>query len=283
MLNEINPYIRVAAPSVFPPHHRIKPRIIFDYELIYIENGAFTFIYDGISYSVGPNTVLFICPNVTHEFIINEQSVSQPHIHFDMTFDAISREVYVSFSARDKLTSKETTMIRKNLFLGRQTSPILSLSHPEAFVQTFFSVIQAPNKQDLRTKADMLTLIHAIFEDNFPTLLKSRAQQNALAKSIKDFLDRNCDEPLSLERIAAFFSYNKYYLDRCFVKEYGISVIKYRNQKRIELAKALLAEHSVTEVAERLGFTSIYVFSRAFKDHVGISPTVFRNNLRSDS
>jgi len=38
-------------------------------------------------------------------------------------------------------------------------------------------------------------------------------------------------------------------------------------------AKELLERYSVTEVAEQLCFSSIYVFSRAYKKHFGISPS----------
>ena len=39
-ISAINPYIRLAMHSVLPRHHVIKRRIIFDYELIYIADGA---------------------------------------------------------------------------------------------------------------------------------------------------------------------------------------------------------------------------------------------------
>ena len=41
----INPYLRVAMHSVIPANHRIRRRVIYDYELIYLESGEFTFIY----------------------------------------------------------------------------------------------------------------------------------------------------------------------------------------------------------------------------------------------
>jgi AraC-like DNA-binding protein len=44
----------------------------------------------------------------------------------------------------------------------------------------------------------------------------------------------------------------------------------------MQAAERLLAKKSVSEVAEMLGFSSIYVFSRAFKKHAGHPPTAFR-------
>ena len=47
------------------------------------------------------------------------------------------------------------------------------------------------------------------------------------------------------------------------------------------MAAQLLATHSmpVSEIAEQLNYTSIYVFSRAFKNKYHISPTDYRNSL----
>ena len=45
-LSLINPYIRLAMESRILAGHNIARRVIYDYELIYIEEGNFTFIYN---------------------------------------------------------------------------------------------------------------------------------------------------------------------------------------------------------------------------------------------
>ena len=77
----------------------------------------------------------------------------------------------------------------------------------------------------------------------------------------------------SLQDIAKQFNYSKYYLERRFKERYNISFISYRNNKRMMLAKTMLLNDSVSNVAEKLGFSSIYVFSRAFQNLFGYSPT----------
>jgi AraC-like DNA-binding protein len=41
-------------------------------------------------------------------------------------------------------------------------------------------------------------------------------------------------------------------------------------------AKELLRDVSVTEISEKLGFSSIYAFSRAFSNFFGQSPSEYR-------
>ena len=41
------------------------------------------------------------------------------------------------------------------------------------------------------------------------------------------------------------------------------------------VARVLLATHPVSEVASLVGFSSIYAFSRAFKQYFGVSPSKY--------
>jgi AraC family transcriptional regulator, alkane utilization regulator len=58
----------------------------------------------------------------------------------------------------------------------------------------------------------------------------------------------------------------------------GESPMRYLTVWRIHLAKQLLCEgnHSLAEVAERVGYESEYAFNRAFKREVGLPPARFR-------
>ena len=50
---------------------------------------------------------------------------------------------------------------------------------------------------------------------------------------------------------------------------------------KIKEAKKLIREknHSVTEIADMLGYSSIHIFSRAFKKAVGMSPTDYSKGI----
>jgi AraC-like DNA-binding protein len=41
----------------------------------------------------------------------------------------------------------------------------------------------------------------------------------------------------------------------------------------MQMAKQLLKDFSVTSVAEKTGYQSVYAFSRAYKTFYGVSPT----------
>ena len=57
----------------------------------------------------------------------------------------------------------------------------------------------------------------------------------------------------------------------------GVSPITYVHQLRIEKAKAMLKSDygTVSNIAESLGYHSVYDFSRDFKKHTGVAPSRF--------
>ncbi|WP_028560178.1 helix-turn-helix domain-containing protein [Paenibacillus pinihumi] len=63
-----------------------------------------------------------------------------------------------------------------------------------------------------------------------------------------------------------------------FKKETGMTMTSYLRQLRIEKAKQLLLQVDLPakDVAQRVGFTDYFYFSRMFKQAVGASPTAFK-------
>lgn len=87
----------------------------------------------------------------------------------------------------------------------------------------------------------------------------------------------------SLEEVAEYFGYSYSYLSGIFHKTTGDTLVKCYTACRAETAKTLINEGrlSFTEIAELLKFSSIYSFSRAFKNHLGITPSEYKKQLKS--
>ena len=85
----------------------------------------------------------------------------------------------------------------------------------------------------------------------------------------------------SLSELSEVTSYSYVYLSHLFTKVTSGKLSDYYRNRRIEAAKLLLNEGKlqVGEIAELLNFSNIYHFSRAFKDHCGISPNRYRQMI----
>ena len=77
---------------------------------------------------------------------------------------------------------------------------------------------------------------------------------------------------------------NRTYLSQLINSEYGCSFYQWVNSLRMGEAKRLLAEQpglKVQEIAERCGFSSSGVFSRAFTRETGVNPSKWTSALNS--
>ena len=86
---------------------------------------------------------------------------------------------------------------------------------------------------------------------------------------------------LALEEIASAAHLSPFHFARLFKKLTGATPHAYLASLRAARAQSLLAatDLSVTEVAERVGYSSSSHFSKAFRQATGLSPRAFRNAL----
>ena len=257
--------------SIMPPGHEIVRRVIYDYELIYLERGEFTFIYDDIPYHCKEGDLIFIRPGISHSFHFDRGEISQPHIHFDMTHRPQSESIPISFKDVRDMSEIEKSQISKDHFSSYPKTPIIFVRNKEDFLGCFYRVI-SKETAPLIKKALMIQLISAIISDNFPDALEDQ-KSASVEIQIKDYLDAGNGLDMRLEDFEKRFFHSKFYLEKKFKKAFGVGIMEYRNKKRMIRANQLLDKYSVTETAEMLGFQSIYSFSRAYKKYHGFPPS----------
>ena len=274
-ISQINPYIRLAMHSVLSGGFNIKRRVIYDYELICLERGSFTLIYDDIPYRCSEGDIIFIRPGVPHSFRLDSGDISQPHIHFDLTVRPESERIPVSYKDIGDMTDEERGWIHRNDFSGYPSRPFVVIQNRELFLHIFYQIL-SEKTLPLMKKGLLIQLLSMLIGDNFPDLMKARSGC-PIAGQLKDYMDAGNGFGMSLDDFAKNFFHSKFYLEKKFRQAFGVGLIEYRNNIRMERANHLLATRSVSEVAEELGFQSIYSFSRAYKKHCGMAPSRYRN------
>lgn len=100
---------------------------------------------------------------------------------------------------------------------------------------------------------------------------------------VRRYIDAHFKENLSLDQLAALAHVNKYYLVHTFTREYGTSPINYLISRRIQESRRLLesTNHSLSQIAHMLGFSSPSYFSQVFRKQVGVSPQEYRKAFRA--
>ncbi len=97
-------------------------------------------------------------------------------------------------------------------------------------------------------------------------------------RDVATYLCEHAGEPITLAETAAHFAVSPSHLSRVFHRETGFGVREYLIQYRIRQACELLlnSDLSVTQIADRCGFSDSNYFGDAFKKATGLSPREYR-------
>ena len=100
-------------------------------------------------------------------------------------------------------------------------------------------------------------------------------------KTVIEFICKNHHKRISLDEIAKLSGYSKYHFCRIFKRLSEKTVIEYINTIRIEKAKELLKDSTLTimEISYEVGFSHICHFNRNFKRIVGVTPSAYCKNM----
>ena len=98
--------------------------------------------------------------------------------------------------------------------------------------------------------------------------------ENERVAAIVRHLDRHLTEDITIDELAEQFYLSKYHMMRIFRRETGATVHGYLTQRRLALARDLMATGtSATDACFRAGFRSYCSFTRAYAKHFGSTPT----------
>lgn len=106
---------------------------------------------------------------------------------------------------------------------------------------------------------------------------KTTTQNIHLAKMLKH-IEQNFSGDLSLSALSVRFGLSKSYIARLFREQLCCKPSEYVNNLRISIANTMLYQTNMTvsEIAEKVGYSNVYYFSRIFKQIVGCSPINIR-------
>ncbi len=107
--------------------------------------------------------------------------------------------------------------------------------------------------------------------------VKSQTRKSLYRKILaaKNHIDSNFTSIKNIESVAKESSISEYHFYRLFKQILGVSPYQYVTQKKLEFAKHLLKDKSLslTDIAMICGFADLSSFSKSFKKYFGVSPT----------
>ncbi len=130
-----------------------------------------------------------------------------------------------------------------------------------------------------------LSILNSAVQDarrntSFDSIIITKSQKTV--NDIIAYINNHLEENITLSEISDYFFLNKDYLARLFMKHTHTSIGRYISIQRIAKSQEYLRSGmSVSEVSEKMGFSSYAYFFKVFQKMTGISPSQYKNTLQS--
>lgn len=107
-------------------------------------------------------------------------------------------------------------------------------------------------------------------------------KQQRISPAVDYILESYWDPQITNRSLADMCGISEVYFRKSFEEVYGCPPIRYLHQLRIRKAKAILLGDydAIGQVAESVGYSSVYHFSKMFKTYTGMSPTEYAKASR---
>ena len=196
--------------------------------------------------------------------------------------------------SRDFLHAQFSTMlerlklpVRRFIEGGAKVPPYLEiLALPAALlasrVQFVEPPVPAPARETWYLGRVLEILAQTLFPEEDPDELFCHRHQRSNRERIERvrfLIERDLENPPSLEMLAEEVGSSPFYLSRVFAQETGASMPKFLRMKRIEKAAELIrtGKMNVTEAAMTVGYASLSAFNKAFVEQMGCCPGLYPN------
>lgn len=106
---------------------------------------------------------------------------------------------------------------------------------------------------------------------------------NPICIRIVRYLGDHLDKTLSIDQICRDNLIGRSQLEQLFQEEHNCGVIDFFLRMKIDTARKLIRDNELnfTDIAERLGYSSIHYFSRQFKKVTKMTPTEYAQSVKS--
>ena len=148
------------------------------------------------------------------------------------------------------------------------------ISHQKKLEDIFIceNYIWGSSVSKIRAKS-LVYEIFAVLLENIESEMFENSKYSGIYAAAR-YIESNYKEKISVKRLSEISGYSISHFPRLFKNLYGASPNEYIINTRIIRAKNMLRAGTFTlsEIAEKCGFSNVYYFSRIFKKYVGITP-----------
>lgn len=240
--------------------HISKRQNLMSYLFFYLTDGSGILNYDGKEYTLNQGDCVFINCQTPYFHQSSEDLWSLNWIHF---YGPTIHSIYLKYIERGG----------QPIFHPADLAAFTSLWQDLYHIASSSAVLK-----DMKINEYLFSLLTLVMEQSWNPEAKLLSFKQHSLIDVKEYIDTHYAKKITLDRLSEMFSINKFYLERIFKEQFGVSIINYLTNIRITHAKRLLrfTSKSVEQIGLECGITPLYYFSRMFKQTEGISPSEYR-------
>ncbi|GAA3400044.1 AraC family transcriptional regulator [Paenibacillus hodogayensis] len=254
------------------------------WEFVYVDKGELLVRTDSGKFTLRQGEIVFYKPN---EFHGGGSAEHAPPNLIIVTFDCSSAAMQLFENKRFRIDEQERLLLT---MLVEEGYNALTPRLDKPFKRVLRKNKHAPfgSEQMIKTYLEQLLIRFArrLTQTENPPKLASTTNENMeneLTRQIIGYMSEHVESHMTLQHICRQFSVGRSQLSRAFKLKTGSGVIEYFHRLKIEKAKTLIRQEAFnyTEIAERLGYSSIHYFSRQFKRTTNMTPTEYARSVRA--
>ena len=250
---------RSCTPLQFPAHFH------YHIEMVWMLKGAVSCFTDANKYQVGEGDIFVSFPNQIHYY---ESFGDEEYIIF-----YINPEVIPQFKELF-----ETNVPRSSHILAENVSPKLKMLLGGIIESC--EEVRAGQKYAEEVRSGYVLSFFGELLRSMELYGPDSGELSAL-KNIVDYCSRNYTKEISLETLSRELHMSKYYISHIFGSRLNVRFNDYVNSLRVSKACLLLTDSdmSITEISDKVGFSTIRTFNRAFLRQTGKAPSEYRRTI----
>lgn len=237
-------------------------------KVLLLRSGSGSYAIEGKRYLLKPGDVVLLRDGQVHR---PEFAPGQPY------------ERVILYISPDFLKRESTGGCQLMQCFSGELGPVLRLPEPQwkqllALAEELERELAGQNfGREILCNSKLLQLLVALARYQLPGCAQHPQPLRPTDRTvlaILRYLDSHLTEELSIDQLAGIFYLSKYHMMRRFRQETGVTIHNYLRERRLFLARELLAQgRPATQVCYRVGFGSYSAFARAYTHFFGMTPT----------
>jgi len=245
------------------------------FEANYIVYGSMITFMQNQSFNVTEGDIFVVSPGVEHS---HKYSTENPH-----------KGLCIRWQLRENNQLEEPVGESMFMLLNSLRDWRIGVVRNSYLVNNLFIRIIEDAEQNfssLSIKLSLSKIIATLAEINLPLTSKQKdrvMESDSLVKKIEIYLNDVIFEDIEVNTLAAAMHMSYGHLARKYKKLTGKTIISRLCEIRLEKSTMLLqnSDYYIKEIAEKVGFSNQYYFSKMFKEAYSISPSEYRRLNKS--